>query len=151
MSCIKHIFSIHYCRYIYICPAYLFELRCRLGIIYTYTIYIYTYIYTYIYIYIYIHIYIYIIDEPSVHTCLQAPGPASAAVCSPAAADAAIPFRAPCPTPEPWLAPNQHAICLGVTFPFFPGILLLRKPSKTQGKRPVFEKNDGWKEWGINP
>ena len=30
-----------------------------------------------------------------------------------------------------------------VPSPFFPGILLFRKPSKTQGKQPVFEKNDG--------
>ena len=29
------------------------------------------------------------------------------------------------------------------TSPFFPGILLLRKPSKPQGKHLVFEKNDG--------
>ena len=29
--------------------------------------------------------------------------------------------------------------------PFLPGILLFRKPSKTQGKHPVFEKNDGRK------
>ena len=33
---------------------------------------------------------------------------------------------------------------LGVTPPFFPGILLSRKPPKTLGKRrSVFEKNDG--------
>ena len=29
---------------------------------------------------------------------------------------------------------------------------LSRKPPETQGKRrSVFEKNDGWKEWGTNP
>ena len=32
---------------------------------------------------------------------------------------------------------------LGVTSPFFPGILLSRKPPKTLGKWLVFEKNDG--------
>ena len=33
---------------------------------------------------------------------------------------------------------------LGVTSPFFPGILLSGKPPKTLGKwRSVFEKNDG--------
>ena len=32
---------------------------------------------------------------------------------------------------------------LGGTSPFFPGILLSRKPSELQGKQPVFEKNDG--------
>ena len=42
-------------------------------------------------------------------------------------------------------------LLLGVPSPFFPGILLFRKPSKTSGKQLVFEKNDGGKEWGINP
>ena len=32
---------------------------------------------------------------------------------------------------------------LGITSPFFPGILFSRKPPETQGKRPVFGKNDG--------
>ena len=32
---------------------------------------------------------------------------------------------------------------LGVTSPFFPGILLFRKPSNIQGRQLVFEKNDG--------
>ena len=32
---------------------------------------------------------------------------------------------------------------LGVPSPFFPGILLFRKPSKAWGKPPVFEENDG--------
>ena len=32
---------------------------------------------------------------------------------------------------------------LGVPSPFFPGILPFRKPSTTQGKQPVFGKNDG--------
>ena len=32
---------------------------------------------------------------------------------------------------------------LGVTSPFFPGILLSRKPPTTLGKWLVFEKNDG--------
>ena len=36
---------------------------------------------------------------------------------------------------------------LGVPSPFVPGILLFRKPSKPKGKQPVFEKNDGCKEW----
>ena len=36
------------------------------------------------------------------------------------------------------------------TSPCFPGILLFRKPSNTQGKQPVFAKNDDEKEWGIN-
>ena len=35
--------------------------------------------------------------------------------------------------------------------PFFPGILFSRKPPETQGKGRFFEKNDGCKEWGINP
>ena len=41
---------------------------------------------------------------------------------------------------------SQHAQkhhVLGVPSPFFPGILLFRKPSKTQGKQLVVEKNDG--------
>ena len=38
---------------------------------------------------------------------------------------------------------------VGVPSPFFPGILLFRKPSQTQGKQPVFEKNDG-REWKRN-
>ena len=37
-------------------------------------------------------------------------------------------------------------IVLGVPSPFFPGILLSRKPPESQGKRrSVFEKNEGWK------
>ena len=31
----------------------------------------------------------------------------------------------------------------GDTSPFFPGILLSRKPSEPQGKQLAFEKNDG--------
>ena len=34
-------------------------------------------------------------------------------------------------------------VFLGVPSPFFRGILLSSKPPKTQGKRPVFGKNDG--------
>ena len=41
-------------------------------------------------------------------------------------------------------------IPLGVPSPFVPGILLFGKPSKTQGKQAVFEKNDGVKEWKRN-
>ena len=28
---------------------------------------------------------------------------------------------------------------------------LCKTPSTTQGNQLVFEKNDGWKDWGINP
>ena len=38
---------------------------------------------------------------------------------------------------------GAFANSLGVPSPFFPGILLFRKPSQTQGKLSVFEKNDG--------
>ena len=38
---------------------------------------------------------------------------------------------------------EKATINLEVPFPFFPGILLFRKPSNTQGKQPVFENNDG--------
>ena len=38
--------------------------------------------------------------------------------------------------------PGGTPTSLGVPPPFFPGILLSRKPPETQGKRPVFEKND---------
>ena len=33
---------------------------------------------------------------------------------------------------------------LGVASPFFPGILLFRKPSKNQDKHPVFGQSDGY-------
>ena len=46
--------------------------------------------------------------------------------------------------------PSRPAF-LRVASPFFPGILLSRKPPKTLRKWLVFEKNDGRKEWGINP
>ena len=36
-------------------------------------------------------------------------------------------------------------------FPFFPGILLSRKPPTILWKWLVVEKNDGLKERGINP
>ena len=39
-------------------------------------------------------------------------------------------------------AGNPNPI-LGVPSPFFPGILLSRKPPETQGKRLVLEKIDG--------
>ena len=39
----------------------------------------------------------------------------------------------------------------GVPSPFFPGILLSNKMTKTLGKqRSGFEKSDGWKEWSRN-
>ena len=39
---------------------------------------------------------------------------------------------------------KQHTpLVLGDTSPFFPGILLFRKPSEPQGKQLVFEKNNG--------
>ena len=45
---------------------------------------------------------------------------------------------------------QKPSMILGVPSPFFPGILLSRKPPKTKGKLLVFEKNDGWTEWTRN-
>ena len=47
-------------------------------------------------------------------------------------------------------SPQKGTNTLGVPSPFFAGILLFRKPSKSLGKLPVFEKNDGLKEWTRN-
>ena len=38
---------------------------------------------------------------------------------------------------------NRRGAFGHLPFALFPGILLFRKPSNTQGKLPVFEKNDG--------
>ena len=48
--------------------------------------------------------------------------------------------------PACWAILKGHQgppIFLGDTSPFFPGILLFRKPADTKGKQLVFEKNHG--------
>ena len=46
---------------------------------------------------------------------------------------------------------KESTILLGDTSPFFPEILLSRKPSEPQEKqRSVFEKNDGRNDWNRN-
>ena len=47
------------------------------------------------------------------------------------------PIHFPCPSVQ------KPLIYLGDTSPFFPGILLSRKPSEPSRKQLVFEKNDG--------
>ena len=55
----------------------------------------------------------------------------------------ALAHSTPSPPPKKKMRSAVVNGVLGVPSPFFPGILLFRTPSKTQGKQPVFETNDG--------